>query len=156
MSNSGMKTHCFSALSLLVISAHLFAAEHPAPPKLSSDFERMKSLVGSWKGKADMGQGMMEFTVEYRLISGGERLGHSLQCATCLMPILVASPNRSRISNGGSASRERTSRVPECVKNRVNSTNRSASTKRRADRASRSDFDLLFYHAKALRLGLSF
>ena len=77
-----MKTHCISALSLLVISARLFAAEHPAPPKLSSDFERMKSLVGTWKGKADMGQGMSEFTVEYRLISGGSAIEERIFAGT--------------------------------------------------------------------------
>jgi hypothetical protein len=82
MSNSSMKTPCISALALLVISSQLFAAEHPAPPKLSSDFERMKGLVGTWKGKADMGQGMTEFTVEYRLISGGSAIEERIFAGT--------------------------------------------------------------------------
>jgi hypothetical protein len=69
-----MKTHYISALCVLAISINLFAGEPPAAPKVSSEFDRMKSLVGTWKGKADMGQGMMEFTVEYRLISGGSAI----------------------------------------------------------------------------------
>jgi len=77
-----MKTHCISALSLLVFSAHLFAGEPQGPPKASSEFERMKSLVGTWKGKADMGQGMMEFTVEYRLISGGSAIEERIFAGT--------------------------------------------------------------------------
>ena len=31
----------------------------------------MKGLVGTWKGKADMGDGLTDFKVEYRLVSGG-------------------------------------------------------------------------------------
>jgi hypothetical protein len=77
-----MKTHCISSLSLFVISAHLFAAEPQPPPKASSDFEKMKSLVGTWKGKADMGQGTMEFTVEYRLISGGSAIEERIFAGT--------------------------------------------------------------------------
>src|SRR5260370_586632 len=64
-------------LALLVLpitAAALFAGEpNPAKPP-SPEFERMKSLAGTWKGKADMGQGLMEFTVEYRLISGGSAI----------------------------------------------------------------------------------
>lgn len=77
-----MKTHYISALSLLVVSAQLFAGEPQAAPKTSSEFERMKSLVGTWKGKADMGQGMMEFTVEYRLISGGSAIEERIFAGT--------------------------------------------------------------------------
>src|SRR5258705_9401074 len=70
------------AFLFLVIPTRLFAAEHPAAPKTSSDFDRMKSLVGTWKGKADMGQGMMEFTVEYRLISGGSAIEERIFAGT--------------------------------------------------------------------------
>jgi hypothetical protein len=77
-----MKTHCISTLAFLVISAHLFAGEPPSPPKLSTEFDRMKSLVGTWNGKADMGQGMMGFTVEYRLISGGTAIEERIFAGT--------------------------------------------------------------------------
>jgi hypothetical protein len=77
-----MKTLCISVLSLLAISGQLFAGEAQAMPKTSSEFERMKSLVGTWKGKADMGQGMMEFTVEYRLISGGSAVEERIFAGT--------------------------------------------------------------------------
>ena len=39
--------------------------------KGSAEFERLKSLVGTWQGTADMGQGPVEMTVQYRLIAGG-------------------------------------------------------------------------------------
>jgi hypothetical protein len=42
-----------------------------AAGKSSAEFERMKSLVGTWQGTADMGQGPVEMTVQYRLIAGG-------------------------------------------------------------------------------------
>jgi hypothetical protein len=43
----------------------------PTPPKGSAEFEKMKSLVGTWQGKADLGQGPVEMTVKYRLLAGG-------------------------------------------------------------------------------------
>jgi len=35
------------------------------------EFERMKSLVGTWKGTTDMGQGPVEVTSQYRLVAAG-------------------------------------------------------------------------------------
>src|SRR5262245_51401419 len=40
----------------------------------SSEFERMKTLVGTWTGKADMGEGPVDMTVQYRLLAGGSVL----------------------------------------------------------------------------------
>jgi len=66
-----MKTLAILASLSLLISVRPSAAQTDKPRPNSSEFERMKALVGTWKGKADMGQGPMEFTVEYRLVSGG-------------------------------------------------------------------------------------
>jgi hypothetical protein len=46
------------------------AETKPASP----EFERMKSLVGSWKGMVDMGQGPVEMVAQYRLLAGGSVL----------------------------------------------------------------------------------
>src|SRR5688572_832016 len=46
-------------------------AESEAPKKGSPEFERMKTLVGTWKGTTDMGKGPIEMTVQYRLLAGG-------------------------------------------------------------------------------------
>ena len=46
----------------------------PQPKKGSAEFERMKTLVGAWKGKTDMGQGPIDITVTYRLVAGGSVL----------------------------------------------------------------------------------
>ncbi len=59
---------------LLASSAWLSAEDVPAPKKGSPEFERMKTLVGTWKGKTDMGQGPVELTVQYRLLAGGSVL----------------------------------------------------------------------------------
>jgi hypothetical protein len=40
----------------------------------SPEFERMKTLVGTWHGKTDMGQGPIDLTVQYRLLAGGSVL----------------------------------------------------------------------------------
>jgi hypothetical protein len=40
----------------------------------SAEFERMKTLVGTWTGKTDMGQGPIDMTLHYRLLAGGSVL----------------------------------------------------------------------------------
>src|SRR6476620_8043506 len=45
-----------------------------APPPSSSEFEKMKTLVGTWTGKTDMGQGPIDITLHYRLLAGGSVL----------------------------------------------------------------------------------
>ena len=37
----------------------------------SPEFERLKTLVGTWAGKADLGQGPVDLNVQYRLLAGG-------------------------------------------------------------------------------------
>jgi len=49
------------------------AGEAKAKPG-SPEFERMKTLVGTWKGKTDMGQGPVDITLQYRLLAGGSVL----------------------------------------------------------------------------------
>jgi hypothetical protein len=46
----------------------------PAPIAHSSDFERMKGLVGVWEGKVDMGKGMESLKVTYELTSAGNAI----------------------------------------------------------------------------------
>jgi hypothetical protein len=46
-------------------------AKAPAAKKNSPEFERIKSLVGKWSGKVDMGQGLVDMTSEYRVIAAG-------------------------------------------------------------------------------------
>lgn len=64
------------SVGLLIVSAlGLQAAEKAPEPKPGSpEFERMKTLVGTWQGKTDMGQGPIEITVRYRLLAGGSVL----------------------------------------------------------------------------------
>ena len=69
-----MKTKITSvcATLLLTTAVALHAGEPPKPA--SPEFERMKALVGTWQGKADMGQGPIDMTVQYRLVAGGSVL----------------------------------------------------------------------------------
>src|SRR5262245_54151200 len=60
--------------SLLLAAVSLREDGLPQPKPGSPEFERMKTLVGTWTGKADMGQGPVDMTVQYRLISGGSVL----------------------------------------------------------------------------------
>ncbi len=68
-----MKTIILSLFSIS-LSFCAYAAEtaktESAKAK-SPEFERMKSLVGTWTGKTDMGKGPEDITIRYRLIAGG-------------------------------------------------------------------------------------
>lgn len=77
-----MKILCIVTLLTFGLSGQLFAGEPASRPKTSPEFDRIKGLVGTWKGKADMGQGPMEFNVEYRLISGGSALEERIFAGT--------------------------------------------------------------------------
>jgi hypothetical protein len=59
------------ALVLLATSTCLIAGEPEKPKQTSPEFERLKTLVGTWQGKTDMGQGPIDLTVQYRLLAGG-------------------------------------------------------------------------------------
>jgi len=68
--NTKIVTYC--ATLLLAAAVRLSAGEPQAPAQTHSpEFERLKTLVGTWKGTADMGQGPMEMVVQYRLLAGG-------------------------------------------------------------------------------------
>jgi hypothetical protein len=69
-----MNTKFISLCATLLLAAAgcLTAGETvPAPKPGSPEFERMKSLVGTWTGKCDMGQGPVDLTIQYRLIAAG-------------------------------------------------------------------------------------
>jgi len=71
-----MKTKITTLLTALILTASLGAnaGETGKAKTGSSEFERMKTLVGSWAGKADMGQGPIDMTIQYRLLAGGSVL----------------------------------------------------------------------------------
>ena len=62
------------SLGFLVVAFTLSAGQPPPPYKGSPEFERMKALVGTWKGTHDMGQGPIDITMHYRLLAGGSVL----------------------------------------------------------------------------------
>lgn len=68
-----MKTRLYTLCAVLFASASiaLQASEPPKTKPASPEFERLKTLVGTWKGEADIGQGPIEMEVQYRLLAGG-------------------------------------------------------------------------------------
>src|SRR3954469_9297501 len=71
-----MKTSIFSPCAALLLAASLTlnAGEPPQAKPGSPEFERMKTLVGTWTGKTDMGQGPVDMTLRYRLLAAGSVL----------------------------------------------------------------------------------
>jgi hypothetical protein len=62
---------CCTALLLLATTLCGNAAEPEKAKTGSPEFERMKTLVGTWTGKTDMGQGPVDMTIEYSLVAAG-------------------------------------------------------------------------------------
>lgn len=52
------------------------------PKPGSAEFERLKTLVGTWTGKVDMGQGPVEMNIEFRLAAAGTVLEERLAPGT--------------------------------------------------------------------------
>lgn len=71
-----MKTKITALFTALLLAAALTApaSETDKSKAASPEFERMKTLVGSWTGKCDMGQGPIDITIQYRLLAGGSVL----------------------------------------------------------------------------------
>jgi hypothetical protein len=79
-----MKNKFASVIAMLLLAAavSLHAAELPKPQPGSPEFERMKTLVGTWKGMVDMGQGPIEMVSQYRLLAGGSVLEEKVFAGT--------------------------------------------------------------------------
>ncbi len=74
-----MKTKFTSICAALLLASSLWVhadekGNGRKEAKSSPEFERMKTLVGSWTGKTDMGQGPVDITLQYRLLAGGSVL----------------------------------------------------------------------------------
>ena len=74
MKNMKAKLTLLCGTFMLAASAALAAEQPPAAKQGSPEFERMKTMVGTWTGKTDMGQGPIDMTVQYRLLAGGSVL----------------------------------------------------------------------------------
>jgi hypothetical protein len=67
-----MKTKITAVCITLMLASSTWLSAGPATQKsTSTEFERLKGLVGTWKGTTDMGQGPVDMTVKYRLLAGG-------------------------------------------------------------------------------------
>jgi hypothetical protein len=71
-----MKIKTATILSTILLAATVWAdpAESPRARQSSPEFDRLKTLVGTWQGRTDMGQGPIDMTVHYRLLAGGSVL----------------------------------------------------------------------------------
>lgn len=70
-----MKTKISAVCATLLLASTVWLnAAQSRQTKNSPEFERMKTLVGTWTGQVDIGQGPQEMTVQYRLLAGGSVL----------------------------------------------------------------------------------
>jgi len=71
-----MKTKFMPVCATLVLATTLWlrAGESAESKQSSAEFDRLKTLVGKWQGKTDIGQGPIEMNVQYRLLAGGSVL----------------------------------------------------------------------------------
>src|SRR5690349_21407999 len=73
---TSMKTKITTLFTALILVASLGAngGETEKAKTSSPEFERMKTLVGTWTGKCDLGQGPVDLNIQYRLLAGGSVL----------------------------------------------------------------------------------
>lgn len=65
--------------SLFVLcAAACFAGEPMKPYTGSTEFEKLKTLAGTWKGTTDMGKGPETVVAQYRVVSGGSAVEERL------------------------------------------------------------------------------
>lgn len=79
-----MKTKMSLVCTLLVLATAVLsnAGDTPKSKPGSAEFERMKSMAGTWKGMVDMGQGPVEMVSQYRLVAGGSVLEEKVFAGT--------------------------------------------------------------------------
>ena len=63
---------------LIITTLVSFGGEPPKPYTGSAEFEKMKTLTGTWKATVDMGGGPMPVTAQYRVVSGGSAIEERL------------------------------------------------------------------------------
>lgn len=94
-----MKTKLsFVVLALIAISGSLLAGQPGPPYKGSAEFERMKSLAGKWKGTHDMGEGLMEMVVEYRVVTGGSAVEERFFAGTPMEMVTMYHDRQGQLS----------------------------------------------------------
>ena len=70
-----MKTNLILITLFFLSSVLTTTAGEPSKPYTgSAEFEKMKTLAGDWQARADMGQGPMTVTTQYRVIAGGSAI----------------------------------------------------------------------------------
>jgi hypothetical protein len=69
-----MKTMTLTATLLATVAVTLHGGDITRKKSGSPEFERMKTLVGTWKGTVDMGDGPIEMVSQYKLLAGGSVL----------------------------------------------------------------------------------
>ena len=72
------KSFTLALLALVAATVNAFAGESGKPYVGSAEFEKLKTLAGTWQGTTDMGKGPMPITVQYRVVSGGSAIEERL------------------------------------------------------------------------------
>jgi hypothetical protein len=95
-----MKTtlHLTALVSWLAAGVALAGEPPRQPQKGSAEFERLKALVGSWKATADMGQGPMDVSLEYRLVAGGSVLEERIFAGTPMEMVTMYHDKKGRLA----------------------------------------------------------
>ncbi|MDG1852801.1 MAG: hypothetical protein P8I97_01450, partial [Verrucomicrobiales bacterium] len=70
-----MKRYLFIVLAAVISSSAISSAQDLPTIKTSADFDKMKKLVGDWKGKMKKPDGKtIDVSVSYKVISNGSVL----------------------------------------------------------------------------------
>lgn len=92
------KSSILPSLAALAASFSLFAGELSKPYVGSAEFEKMKTLAGTWQGTTDMGKGPMPITVKYRVTSGGSAVEERLFADTPMEMVTIYHDRDGRLA----------------------------------------------------------
>lgn len=95
-----MKIQHLFALNCLIVTAALTASAQDAPKPYvgSPEFEKLKTLAGTWTGTMTMGKDPMPITAQYRVISGGSAVEERLFADTPMEMVTIYHDEKGKLA----------------------------------------------------------
>ena len=83
----------------IITAAHIVSAEDAPKPYVGSpEFEKLKTLAGTWTGTMTMGKDPMPITAQYRVISGGSAVEERLFADTPMEMVTIYHDEKGKLA----------------------------------------------------------
>jgi hypothetical protein len=85
-------------LALITVVRAASAGDAPKPYVGSAEFEKIKTLAGTWTGTMTMEQGPMPITAQYRVIAGGSAVEERLFADTPMEMVTIYHDEKGKLA----------------------------------------------------------